>query len=181
MFSIVLERSKDDPRIEGYGRQHFNHRALNRTPGSLSVLPYIEMRFRSERWNDWSPTLDRPARPVKLDTGAEESCMSTAVMRVLGISEDRADVRYFPDWLLPGFFERRPDPGERVYGVGKTSYGVKRKDVRLKNQGVDRTFLVPFLYSPAFRDDFLVVSLGAIVEHFNMLLTEEQTVLFPRF
>jgi hypothetical protein len=102
-------------------------------------------------------------------------------MRALGISEDRADVRYFPDWLLPGFFKRRPDAGERVYGFGKSSYSVKRKDVRLKIQGVDRTFLVPFLYSPAFRDDFLVVSLGAIVEHFNILLTEEQTVLFPRF
>jgi hypothetical protein len=83
-------------------------------------------------------------------------------------------------WMLRlGLKEEPPDPRVPVQLSGKKQITVRRKHVTIQVMGFPDRQVIPIQYSPEFRDDLIVISLAALSPYFSILLTEENTILFP--
>lgn len=130
------------------------------TNGDESIRVKIAISVRSDKVSRevWMP----PGKTVevKLDTGADTTCLSSKWMLRLGLKEDEADA------VVPVTVAN----GEIV--------DARRKYARFRVSGFAEPIVVPICYSPKFREDLFVLSLAALANYFGIALSAEKCVLF---
>jgi hypothetical protein len=169
-------------RVEGSGGLVFPHdRSTFSEGGALesSLRPNIDLQVLSEgRHRVWCP-IGKMIR-VKLDTGADHTCLHTETLLSLGLRNEISDTKgKFSIWRILGRGEETKNITKLVDASGNRipSHG---KFVTIRISGFhEYIFPIWVNYSRRFRPNLFNISLGALAPYFRIVLTDAATLVFP--
>jgi hypothetical protein len=126
------------------------------------LVPIIRAQFLSDVWIDkerWFPS--QATVGVKLDTGADVTCMHSNWIRNLALKPDKSEATCVTAMN-----------GETVIAY--------RKFASVRIAGIFERITIPILFSDGFRENLINFSMKALVDHYGVVLNEERTILFPK-